>query len=82
MFGALKKSNKIWSLLKDHWKKYTKKYHMVGVKECIGNNNFGKVDFGDKEEGNDDDCMVLLPGEETAIARKLLIWIVTTIGIG
>ena len=26
---------------------------------------FGKVDCGDEEEGNDDDCMVLLPGEET-----------------
>ena len=62
-FDALKKSNKIWSLLQDHWKTYTKKYHMVGVEECIDNNNFGKADCSDEEEGNDDDCMFLLPGE-------------------
>ena len=37
---------------------------MVGVEECIDNNNFGKVDCGDEEEGNDDDCVVSLPGEE------------------
>ena len=37
---------------------------MVGVEECIDNNNFGEVDCGDEEEGNDDDCMVLLAEEE------------------
>ena len=37
---------------------------MVGVEECIENNKFGKVDCSDKEEGNDDDCMVSLPGEK------------------
>ncbi len=63
MFDELKKSNKIWSLLQDHWKTYTKKYHVMGVEEFIDNNNFGKVDCGNEEEGNDDDCMVLLPGE-------------------
>ena len=36
---------------------------MVGVEECIDNNNIGKDDCGDEEEGNDDDCMVLLQGE-------------------
>ena len=36
----------------------------MGVEECIDNNNFGKEDFGDEEDGNDDDCMVSLPGEE------------------
>jgi hypothetical protein len=66
VFDALKKSNKIWSLLQDHWKTYTKKYHMVGVEEFIDNNNFGKVYFGNEEESNDDDCMVSLPGEETS----------------
>ena len=66
VFDALKKSNKIWSLLQDHWKTYTKKYHMVGVEEFIDNNNFGKVDCGNEEEGNDDDCMVLLLGEENS----------------
>ena len=65
MFDALKKSNKIWSLLQDLWKKYTKKYHMVGEEECIDNNYFRNVDCGNEEEGNDDDCMVSLPGEET-----------------
>ena len=55
---------------------------MVGVEEVIDNNNFGKVDCDDEEEGNDDDCMVSLPGEETAIARKLLNQIATTIGLG
>ena len=43
---------------------YAKKFHMVGVEECIDNNNFGKVDCGHEEEGNADDCMVSLPGEE------------------
>ena len=65
VFDELKKSNKIWSSLQDHWKTYTKKYHMMGVEESIHNNDFGKVDCGDEEESNDDDCMVLLPGEET-----------------
>ena len=37
---------------------------MVGVEECIGNNNFGKEDCGDDKDGNDDDCMVSLTGEE------------------
>ena len=37
---------------------------MVGVEECIDNNNYGKEDCGDEEDGNDDDCMVLLPGEK------------------
>ncbi len=63
VFDALKKLNKIWSLLQDHWKTYTKKYHMVGVEEFIDNNNFGKVDCGNEGESNDDDCMVLFPGE-------------------
>ncbi len=36
------------------------------MEEFIDNNNFGKVDCGDEEEGNDDDCMVLLPGEENS----------------
>ncbi len=45
--------------------RYTKKYHMVGVEEFIDNKNFGKVDFGNEGESNDDDCMVLFPGEET-----------------
>ena len=41
------------------------KYHIVGVEErCINNNNFGKEDCGDDEDCNDDDCIVLLPGEE------------------
>jgi hypothetical protein len=66
VFDALKKSNKIWSLLQDHWKSYNKKYHMMGVEECIDNNNFGKADCSNEEEGNDDDCVVLLPGEETS----------------
>ncbi len=39
---------------------------MVEVEEFIDNNNFGKEDCGNEEEGNDDDCMVLLPGEETS----------------
>ena len=39
---------------------------MVGVEECIDNNLFGKDDCGNEEEGNDDDCMVVLPGEETS----------------
>ena len=65
VFDALKKSNKIWSLLQHHWKTYTKKYHMVGMEEFIDKKNFGKVNCGDEEEGNDNDCMVLLPGEET-----------------
>ncbi len=39
---------------------------MVGVEECIDNNSFGKDDCGNEEEGNDDDCMVLLPGEENS----------------
>ena len=56
----------MWLLLQDHCKTYTKKYHMVGVEECIDNNNFRKADCGNEEEGNDDDCMVLLPGEETS----------------
>ena len=34
---------------------------MVGVEECIDNTNFDKEDCGDEEDGNDDDCMVLLP---------------------
>jgi hypothetical protein len=37
----------------------------MGVEEFHHNNNFGRVDCGDEEESNDDDCMVLLPGEET-----------------
>ena len=37
---------------------------MVGVEECIDNNLFEKYDCGDEEEGNDDDCMVMLPWEE------------------
>ncbi len=63
VFDALKNSSKIWSLLQDHLKTYTKKYHMVGVEECIDNNNFRKDDCGNEEEGNDDDCMVLFPGD-------------------
>ncbi len=43
---------------------------MMGVEECIDNNNFGKADCGDEEEGNDDDCMVLLPGEETSNLKE------------
>ena len=39
---------------------------MVGVEACIDNKNFGKADCGDEEEGNGDDCMVLLAGEETS----------------
>ena len=70
MFDALKKSKKIWTLLQDHWKTYTKKYHMVVVEVFIDNNNFGKVDCGNEEEGNDDDCMVLLPGEENGDFEK------------
>jgi hypothetical protein len=66
VFDELKKSNKIWSLLQNHWKTYTKKYHVIGVEEFHHNNNFGRVDCGDEEESNDDDCMVLLPGEETS----------------
>ncbi len=50
--------------MQHHWKTYTKKYHMVGVDECIDDNKFGKVNCGDGEEGYDDDCMVSLPGEE------------------
>ena len=69
-FDALKKSNKIWSLLQDHWKTYTKKYHMMGVEECIDNNNFRKTDCSNEEEGNDDDCMVLLPREENGNFEK------------
>jgi hypothetical protein len=38
---------------------------MMGVEESIHNNGLGKVDCGDEEESNDDDCMVLLPGEGT-----------------
>ena len=38
--------------------------------EFIDNNNVGKVDFGDEEEGNDDDCMVLLPGEENMKCKE------------
>jgi hypothetical protein len=38
----------------------------MGVEEFHHNNNFGRVDCGDEEESNDDDCMVLLPGEETS----------------
>ncbi len=30
------------------------------------NDNFGKADCSNEEEGNDDDCMVLLAGEETS----------------
>jgi hypothetical protein len=69
-FDALKRSNKIWSLLQDHWKIYTQKYKMMGVEECIDNNNLGKADCSDEEEGNDDDCMVLLPGEENGDFEK------------
>ena len=69
-FDALKNLKKIWSLLQDHWKTYTKKYHMMGVEECIDNNNLGKADCSDEEEGNDDDCMVLLPGEENGDFEK------------
>ncbi len=82
MFDALNNPNKIWSLLKDHWKTYTKKYHMVGVQECIDNNNFGKVDCGNEEEGNDDDCMFFCQERKTAISRKLLNRIATMIGLG
>ena len=39
---------------------------MVVVEEYINNNYFGKVDCGNEEESYDDDCMVLLPGEETS----------------
>ncbi len=39
---------------------------MVGVEECIDNNLFGKDDCDKEEEGNDDDCMVLFPGEENS----------------
>ncbi len=66
----MKRSNKIWSLLQDHWKIYTQKYKMMGVEECIDNNNFGKADCSNEEEGNDDDCMVLLPGEENGDFEK------------
>ena len=38
---------------------------MVEVEEFIDKNNYGKVDCGNEEESNDDDCMVFLPGEET-----------------
>ena len=69
-FDALKKSNKIWSLLQDHWKTYTKKYHIVGVEEFIDNSNFGKVDCGDEEEDNDDVFMVLLPGEKNSNCKE------------
>ena len=41
---------------------------MVGVEECI--DNFGKVDCGDEEEGNDDDCMVLFPGDENSNCKE------------
>ena len=64
VFDALKKSDKILLLLQHHWKTYTKNYHMVGSEECIDNNNSGKEDCGDDEDGNDGDCIVLLPGEE------------------
>ncbi len=37
---------------------------MVGVEECIDNKIFGESGCGDEGEGNDDDCMVSLPGEE------------------
>ena len=43
---------------------------MVGVEECIDNNNFGKVDCGNEEEGNVDDCMVLLSGEENSNCKE------------
>ncbi len=36
------------------------------MEECIDNNLFGKDDCDNEEEGNDDDCMVLLPGEENS----------------
>jgi hypothetical protein len=35
----------------------------MGVEEFHHNNNFGKVDCGNEEESNDDDCMFFLPGE-------------------
>ena len=43
---------------------------MVEVEECIANNNYGKEDCGDKEDGNDDDCMVSLPGEENMNCKE------------
>ena len=39
---------------------------MVGVEECIDNNYFGKEDYGDDKDGDDDDCMASLPGEENS----------------
>ena len=65
VFDALKKSDKIWSLLQHNWKTYTKKYHLVGMEECTDNNNYGKEDCGDEEDGNDDDCMVCCQERKT-----------------
>ena len=45
---------------------------MVGVEECIDNNLFGKDDCDNEEEGNDDDCMVMLPGEENSNLKEAI----------
>ena len=42
----------------------------MGVEECIDNNNFGKGDCGDEEDGNDDDCIVSFPGEESMKCKE------------
>ena len=63
VFDALKKSKKK-VITTIPLETYTNKYHMVGVEEFIDSNNFGKVNCGNEEEGNDDDCMVLFPGEK------------------
>ncbi len=60
---------------------------MMGVEECIDNNNVGKADCSDEERGNDDDCMVFLPGEETsnfekAVESHMMNRIATAIGFG
>ena len=48
-------------------KTYAQKYHIVGGEERrINNNNFGKDYCGDDEDGNDDDCIVFLPGEDNS----------------
>ncbi len=44
---------------------------MMGVEECIDNDNVGKADCSDEEEGNDDDFMVFCQERKQAISRRL-----------
>ena len=62
-FDELKKLDKIWGQVQNHWETYTRKYHTISRYECDNavHNNYDD-DCGEGEN-SEDDCIISLPDE-------------------